>query len=190
GNRPTSLNRTGRKHELQRITNENQRMLKSINDVQPVYNHKKWEDHYKRSEGHLKNCCAYPVITRMIKSASSPSVMTHMAPDGYATGGSGGFSAGGSPTATQGEEDNQKYVLKEGLRIGEKYYLLEMATDGRTLNVSAYDGDTKTSLELIIKEKVHRALYRDCNGDYAQIAAKLRVDGNRLVMDVPLSTVA
>ncbi|CAL1166795.1 unnamed protein product [Cladocopium goreaui] len=64
---------------------------------------------------------------------------------------------------------------------------LEMSTDGRTLNVSAYDGESKTSLELVIKEKVHRQLYRECNGDYAQIAAMLRVDGSRLILDSPLA---
>lgn len=187
-NKPTSLNRTGRKAELIRISKDNQRLLKSIQGVQPVYNHKKWEEHYAKSAYHLKNCCAYPVVTRMTRGDSAPSVLMQMAPDQTQSdyGSTGGFSpsrTGGADST--GGEDDRKFVLKEGLRIGETYYLLEMATDGRTLNVSAYDGETKTSLELIIKEKVHRQMYRECNGDYAQIAAKLRVDGNRLLLDFP-----
>jgi len=188
GNKPTSLNRSGRKAELIRITQDNQRLLKSIRAVQPVYNHKQWEEHYNKSATHLKNCCAYPVITRMSRADSAPSVLMQMAPDQTQSDymSTGGFSPSrGMADSTGGGEDDRKFVLKEGLRIGETYYLLEMATDGRTLNVSAYDGETKTSLELIIKEKVHRQMYRECNGDYAQIASKLRVDGDRLVLDFP-----
>jgi len=183
--RPVSLNRTGRKMELIRITKDNARLLKSIQSVEPVYNHKKWEEHYAKSAHHLKNCCAYPVITRMSRNESAPSVLMHMPPDQSDMMSTGMSQGAASPTG--GGEDNRNFVLKEGLRIGETYYLLEMATDGRTLNVSAYDGETKTSLELIVKEKVHRALYRECNGDYAQIASKLRVQGNRLVLDTPLA---
>lgn len=186
--KPPSLNRSGRKMEMIRITKDNARLLKSIQKVQPVYSHKKWEEHYQKSAVHLKNCCAYPVVTRMSRGRSAPSVMMQIAPDG--DGPDSMSPAGQSPvrtgaaSPTAGEEDRRS-VLKEGLRIGETYYLLEMSTDGRTLNVSAYDGETKTSLELIIKEKVHRSLYRECNGDYAQIAAMLRVEGNRLFLASP-----
>eukprot|EP00435_Cladocopium_sp_Y103_P009738 s282_g2.t1 len=165
--------------------------------VQPVYSHKKWEEHYQKSGRHLKNCCAYPVITRMSRGSSAPSVMMQIASDPAAASGaipgSGAPSSvqspvkGGASTSVAPEEEDHRFVLKEGLRIGETYYLLEMSTDGRTLNVSAYDGESKTSLELVIKEKVHRQLYRECNGDYAQIAAMLRVDGSRLILDSPLA---
>lgn len=37
-----------------------------------------------------------------------------------------------------------------GKKIGEAYYLVEMATDGRTLTISAYDGDTQKTLELLV----------------------------------------
>mmetsp|Transcript_2339 Transcript_2339/g.4025 ORF Transcript_2339/g.4025 Transcript_2339/m.4025 type:complete len:297 (+) Transcript_2339:48-938(+) len=194
---PPSLNRSGRKMEMVRITKDNARLLRSIQKVQPVYSHKKWEEHYQKSGRHLKNCCAYPVITRMSRGSSAPSVMMQIASDPAAASGaipgSGAPSSvqspvkGGASTSVAPEEEDRRFVLKEGLRIGETYYLLEMSTDGRTLNVSAYDGESKTSLELVIKEKVHRQLYRECNGDYAQIAAMLRVDGSRLILDSPLA---
>ncbi|CAJ1375770.1 unnamed protein product [Effrenium voratum] len=125
----------------------------------------------------------------MSRGGSAPSVMMQIAPDGGSRPDSGGQSPGmsGMGSGQASAEEDRRFVLKEGLRIGETYYLLEMSTDGRTLNVSAYDGETKTSLELIVKEKVHRSLYRECNGDYAQIAAMLRVEGNRLVLDNPLA---
>jgi len=37
-----------------------------------------------------------------------------------------------------------------GKKIGESYYLVEMATDGRTLTITAYDGDTQKTLELLV----------------------------------------
>jgi len=181
-NKPASLNRDKRKHDLLAITKENSRILKSIQEVQPVYSTKKWEDNYRKSEVLLRNCSAYPVITRMSRSSSSPSVLVPLAPEEAAAAlgvTSGQYSdQDGEPT-----DEDRKFVLKEGKRIGETYYLLEMSTDGRTLSVSAYDGESQTSLELIIKEKKHRQLYRECNGDYGQIAARLHVDGNRLVID-------
>merc|ERR1719420_1540413 len=80
-------------------------------------------------------------------------------------------------------EEELRYVLKEGKKIGEGYYLVEMATDGRTMTISAYDGDTQKTLELLVNEKNHRKLYRETNGDYSAIASRLRVDGDRLILD-------
>jgi len=172
-----SLNRQTRKTDLIRITKENQRMLQAIQKTKPVYEAKKWEDNYRKSEVLLKNCCSYPIITRLPRDRSAPSVLMSIEPeaDASGTGASGSFAAA--------EQDDKKFVLKEGMRIGEKYYLLEMATDGRALTISAYDGDTQTSLELVVKEKKHRQLYRELNGDYSLMAARLHVEGDRLMID-------
>jgi len=166
-------NKDARKHALMAVTKENQRLLKSIQEVQPVYNHKKWEEHYHNSGVLLRNCATYPVITRLPRVKSSPSILMRM----ETAGGDGSAAALGQ---SGGGDDDVKYVLKEGKRIGETYFLVEMSTDGRTLNISAYDGDTQTSLELVVAEKNHRQLYREAQGDYAQIANRLRVEDNRL----------
>jgi E3 ubiquitin-protein ligase TRIP12 len=188
---PTTLNRQGRKQELLRITKENQRMLKAIQGVQPVYSIHKWERSYKDSEKHLRNHCSYPVITRLPRARSEASVLLPLDSAQGASADSGfpgRSSRGPSPRAAGVGDDPEGVVLKEGKRIGSTYYLLEMSTDGRTLNVSAYDGQTQTSLELIINESKHRQLYRELNGDYASIASRLRVDGDRLVIDAAAST--
>merc|ERR1719243_114009 len=88
----------------------------------------------------------------------------------------------------QAAEEELRYVLKEGKKIGEGYYLVEMATDGRTLTISAYDGDSQKTLELLVNEKNHRKLYRETNGDYSAIAARLRVQGDRLVLEAGSSS--
>jgi len=181
--KPQSLNRLGRKMELVRITQENQRMLKAIQAVKPVYDSKKWENNYRKSEVLLKNCCSYPVVTRLPRQGSAPSVLMSI---GSEPGGDASGSRVGSPindNSGAGGEDERKSVLKEGMRIGEKYYLLEMSTDGRYLTISAYDSDSQSSMELVVKEKKHRQLYRELNGDYSLIAARLRVDGDHLAID-------
>merc|ERR1712039_1005793 len=174
GEAPASINKDGRRQELKRITQENQRMLKSIQTVQPVYNHKKWEEHHHNSGVLLRNCCTYPVITRLPRNRSSPSILMRM----ETAGGDGTTAPMVGMQADAG--DDTKYVLKEGKRIGDTYYLVEMSTDGRSLTISAYDGDTQKSYELVVAEKNHRALYREAQGDYSLIANKLRVEGDRL----------
>jgi hypothetical protein len=81
-----------------------------------------------------------------------------------------------------GFDDEMRYVLKEGQRIGEGYYLVEMATDGRGLTISAFDSDAKRTLELLVNEKNHRKLFRETNGDYSALSARLRVEGDRLIL--------
>lgn len=179
-NKPTSLNRTGRKKELQDITKENKRMLKAIQEVKPVYSVKSWDEDHKKSAVHLRNCSAYPVITRLPRERSTPSILMQLDSDADA---SGSPSRQASPQRGGQDTDDQKFVLKEGKRIAGTYYLLEFATDGRVLNISAYDGETQTSLELVVKEKIHRQMYRETNGDYSAIAARLKVDNNRLILD-------
>merc|ERR1719203_1508114 len=69
-NKPTTLNRQGRKQDLIRITQENQRMLTAIQRTKPVYNNKKLDESYRKSEAVLKNCSKYPVITRLPREKS------------------------------------------------------------------------------------------------------------------------
>lgn len=173
-------NRSGRKAELSRITMENARLLKAIRQTQPVYSAKKWEDNFKKSEVLLRNCSSYPVITRLPRVRSEPSVLRQIPPELAEDT--------ADPRGSLAHDDDaqdQKVMLKEGKTIGKVYYLIEMATDGRVLNVSAYNGETQTSLELVVNEKKHRRLYRECDGDYSRISERLRIEGNRLILDSP-----
>eukprot|EP00913_Durusdinium_trenchii_P021812 g20494.t1 len=94
-----------------------------------------------------------------------------------------------APPKDLAEGANQKYVLKEGMKLSDTYYLVDMSTDGRNLFVSAYDNSSSTTLELVIKdpgspEKLHRQLYRETNGDYRRIADRLKVtEEGKLLLD-------
>eukprot|EP01082_Thalassiosira_pseudonana_P003442 g3271.t1 g3271 contig12:1750467-1751176(-) len=54
-----SLGKERRKRELQRITKENQQILRRIHNAQPAYNHAKWEEDAKRNDRILANICEF-----------------------------------------------------------------------------------------------------------------------------------
>jgi E3 ubiquitin-protein ligase TRIP12 len=193
---PVSLNRDFRKKDLIRITQENQNILKRIQQAQPIYNHVAWEESHRKNASYLRNCCEYPISLNTSKMRSGGGLV----PLGCSGEGMEAFQESQANLEQYMEEDRQRaaessvvkdsaaeeelrYVLKEGKKIGEGYYLVEMATDGRTMTISAYDGDTQKTLELLVNEKNHRKLYRETNGDYSAIASRLRVDGDRLILD-------
>lgn len=177
---PPSLNRDSRKHALMKVSQQNQALLKRIQQAQPVYNHVEWEDSYRKSNTYLKNTAEYPlVLKRQVARGSSLTPM-------------GGSSAGfgkdmptspTSDTAAAKPTEDLTYKFKEGKKIGQHYYLIEMATDGRTLAISAFQGDQQRTLELVVNESNYRKLYRELNGDYSRIADKLRIQGDQLLLD-------
>jgi len=94
-------------------------------------------------------------------------------------------STGGDGRGTK----SQKFVLKEGRKIGKDYWLIEMSTDGPGLHVTAYNGDTQETLELQIDETQHKQLL-EVNGGYGQLADRLSVEGGSLVITAPASAPA
>lgn len=175
---PISLNKDYRRQELIRITHENQAILKRIQKAQPVYNHINWEKDHKQSSMYMRNACEYPVILKKRDMR-----------DGKASVGPGadrrleqGIETDREPSPSDEMSGGTRYVLKEGKKIGGNYYLVEMTTDGRTLTIAAYDGDNQKTLELLVNEKNHRRLYRECNRDYSLIAQYLAIDGDKLML--------
>ena len=54
-----SLNKDRRKRELQRITKQNHKILKRIQEARPTYNHHLWEDKAKFNDRILANICEF-----------------------------------------------------------------------------------------------------------------------------------
>lgn len=65
-----SMNNTRRKFELQRITSENQHILRRIQGREPTYNHLKWEEDRKQNEKYIQNISDFGGSLEM-KGASS-----------------------------------------------------------------------------------------------------------------------
>jgi len=177
---PTSLTRDARKKELSRITNENHSILKRIQQASPVYSVVDWEDSFRRSYSYLKNSCEYPPAIGRKGMSKSTSSLTPMGKDSRSAGPSA--IAPGEAGYTN-PADDLRYVLKEGQQMNGVYYLVEMATDGRSLAITAFDSQSEKTLSLLINEKNHRKLYRDHYGDYAAVATKLKTDGEILYID-------
>jgi len=187
GRAPFSLNKDRRKHELIRITEDNQALLHRIQKTQPVYNHLMWEEGHRRNEFYLRNSCEYPVVLRQQSCPALP--VTSETPDKLdellyeEEARNGHYKTPEKKSKEEAlQEANLNYVLKQGQKIGHTYYLVEMTTDGHTLTVSAYDGDTQHTMELLINEKNHRRLYKECGGDYCQLAHRLSIENGRLLL--------
>jgi hypothetical protein len=75
-----------------------------------------------------------------------------------------------------------QFVHKESIPIGRQHYLVEIGTDGRALTITAYDGATNSTLELLINEKAHRRLYREAGGNYGRIARRLIIENGKLAV--------
>jgi hypothetical protein len=179
-----SITKDRRKLDLIRITRDNQALLRRIQTTQPVYRHLQWEEAYRRNELYLRNACEYPVVIRKNPSAPviSPSKMKQETDllDKFLEEEKSKSSP--QKSAREGEEDEGSMVFKAGQKVGDNYYLVEMSTDGRTLTISAYDGDIQQTLELMVNEKNHRRLHKECDGDYSLIAERLAVDDGRLLI--------
>lgn len=57
-----SLNSEKRRRELNRINNENHKLLKRLQEKKPYYNVAKWENDRSKSKHYLSNICTYPYI--------------------------------------------------------------------------------------------------------------------------------
>jgi len=192
---PVSLNKDSRRRELVRITNENMKMLHRIQEAQPVYSHVAWEESWRRSERHLRTACVYPVIlnTRRRKDPRLPArgalpldtddlEVKDRQPDPQKELGP---KSARRPEPLSNSVFGVQFVHKESIPIGDRHYLVEIGTDGRALTVTAYDGISNTTLELLLNEKTHRRLYREAGGSYGGIARRLAIENGKLVVATP-----
>jgi hypothetical protein len=55
-----SLGETGKRKELAKITAENYRLLKKIQDIEPTYNIAQWEEDNRKRVQYLRNITEFP----------------------------------------------------------------------------------------------------------------------------------
>jgi Hemingway/CFA97 len=106
------LSVTKKKLEMQKITEENQRLLKRIQEVPPAYNHLEWEEQAKLAEKHKRSMALYPEFydklekEEAMKKSGSPqrtrSTMRGSA-SGMGTAGGGGMGMGTAGGGGTGE---------------------------------------------------------------------------------------
>ncbi|GLD94472.1 hypothetical protein PINS_up003083 [Pythium insidiosum] len=81
-----SLNKEQRKRELQKITAENQAILRRIQMREPTYDHLQWAEEAKQNDKYALNIREYPEDRE--RRLGSSELRTSSA---YSTGGSGGY---------------------------------------------------------------------------------------------------
>jgi len=178
--------------EYDRITQDNYKMLNRLNNMQGQLNVRRFEENWAQSQNYLKLACDYPPILqkKKVRSRRTPSragltrlPAEQVPPMAYAE--DPHAVAGGPDDIEEAAAAELRYVLREQRPIGSALFFVEMATDGRSLAVSIYDASNDDGFELLVSEDNHRALLEESGGDYALIADRLQVDGDRLIV-VPL----
>ena len=161
-----SLNRDSRRKELKRITDENQSILRRIQQVPSTYDHVRWEQDFRRTRVYLKNNCEHPLVLESSKPSVEPSIEQS----------EGEHDEG---VLAMPAESKLKSLAKEGKRIGEIFYLVEVSTDGESLWISAFSGqEPEGSLVL----RLDKCVADDFGGDYSRLVERVTVKRGRLLI--------
>jgi hypothetical protein len=191
-----TLNKPLRIKELHRITKENQGILERIQRVAPTYNHVEWDEAARRQEKYLQHACEYPLILR----GGTPRTERGPSPRGRTPRSSEGQRK--RPTAKDASPEHAPEsapfaeephsVFKGGVVLLDSPWLVEMRKEGLHLLIAAYRGadeeNDEVTLELVVEEKEYRRVFRECGGDYEQIAARLDIRNGQLVLRAPATS--
>lgn len=155
-----SLNKVARRKSLKRITEENQGILRRIRDIQPQYDHVRWEQDYRRTRMYLRNACEFPSKSAFVAPQSPPepfpipSLFTHL--------------------QKVPEECVSGRLAKLGKRFEDTFYLLEVfKVNDSTLLVTAFSGKDK-DLELRVENFA--------GTDYTKLLDCVRISQGRLMV--------
>ena len=162
----SSLNRGSRRKELARITSENMGILKRIERVQPMYDHVKWEQDFRRSRTFLKNKCEYPIVLPVGEVDGIPSDQS--------------IDPIPNPVSPPEVSSEEHLILREGRRLGDGFFLIEMYTDDQNgLLISAFSGENLCDFSNVpsvyIEPVRHEALSQEIHGDYTKLLDRLKM---------------
>lgn len=172
-----SLNHDSRRKELKRITDENQSILRRIQHAQSTYDHVRWEQDFRRTRVYLKNKCEHPLVLDGSRAAQAGEVesLEDFLEDGTVEGGP-------PPVISRAPETDLKSLAKEGKRIGDTFYLIEVSTDGEGLWISAFSGqEPEGSLELYLDKQHHENVLQDIGGEYSRLVERVTIRKGRLL---------
>ena len=175
-----SLNRDSRRKELQRITNENLHILKRIQGSQPMYDHVRWEQDFRRTRVYMKNKCEYPVILNRSGTTGSLNSTGEEEPqDTPDTREIGEYIP--EQELENAAAPNLEVLVKEGRRIDGSFYLIEISTDGEALWISAYSGhEANGGLELFLNKAEHERVVKEIGGNYHELVGRVRIKHGKI----------
>jgi len=183
--RPRSLNRELRKRELLRVTAENQAILKRLQDKPASYNVQQWEEDQKRHEETLRLRCEYPyAASQSYRESNSSARQRGLTPTPPISKSlvSNNLTAKSHRSRTLTPLAHEKrLVLKRGINISERYFIVEVSTDHKQVWVVANDVESPESytLEMAFVEAL------DVMGggeNYEAILSALNMENGELVL--------
>ena len=181
-----SLNQESRRRELVKISQENQALLRRLQERQPSYNIQKFEGDRKRTERLLQNICEFPYQL---------GVKTVGLEEGRRRFGSVDSRAGGRLTSrkTAGTTDrprklvplsrdsSRNIVFKRGLNIRDKYFLIEIAQEESGLAITAFDIEHPDSYTLELDQNEAMRLMGG-SVNYERLVSLLAFEGDELIL--------
>ncbi|CAG9330978.1 unnamed protein product [Blepharisma stoltei] len=175
-----SLNLAVRKRKLVQITEENQALLKRLQDKLPHYNVNKWEEERRESEKRLHYMCEYPYTLggrRLYKKNNLDRKIVSIVPRSPASG-KGRLSPLGSKI-------DKNICFKKRMNIGGRNFLIEVSKGKRKLKILVYEVDTTDSFSLMLTKAEFNDL---CGGeDYEKLVNMLEIEDGELVLVDPRS---
>jgi hypothetical protein len=179
-----SLNHETRQKELKKITNENLAILKRIQRVQPAYDHVMWEQDYRRTREYMKNSCELPIVLGSTHD-STQRLASDRRPESEASAEENSdqiYQEEGVGKVVCGHPQF-RYLAKDGRKIGDTFYLIEVSTDGVGLLITAFSGqEEEDELELYLDGKGHAQTMARLNGDYSKLIDRVRVGNGRIII--------
>jgi hypothetical protein len=191
GRHAKSLNKGYRQRELVKITEQNQALLKRLQEKQPNYNTHQWEEDRRVAERRLRNICEYPYQLGITAEGRPRNLSVEMrqttsavGPKSLNTSASHQRTSTGKPRRLNPIGKEKAVVFKRGVHIGDSYFIVEMmlAADKLIIFVHEVDQPSSFSLELSMQEAF------DIMGgteNYEALAGMLNFENGEIVLNEP-----
>mmetsp|Transcript_14541 Transcript_14541/g.16257 ORF Transcript_14541/g.16257 Transcript_14541/m.16257 type:complete len:303 (+) Transcript_14541:79-987(+) len=186
-----SLNRAQRKHDLLKITLENQAILRRLQDKSSNYNVARWENQHMQRQGLLKNMSEYPddysSKNRKRLYNRSEAAGTSYRPHSLGprqTWRNKNHTAKTAPIVKQAEalDENRLVHYKKGKQLGAGYYIVEISSSSSNLFIAAYDVESTESFLITLPDKRANELMVEFENNYELMASSLQVMNKRLYL--------
>lgn len=177
--RGKSLNREFRKKELTRVTLENQALLKRLQNRQSSYSTEQWRQDRKETERLLRNICQYPYVL----GADSPSELRRQMSQPQLPPSLPDSVRQPKPRALPPLKPvPAETVLKRGLSLGEKYFMVEVLVLKSKIKLKAMDVETQDRFVLKLTKAEARDIVGEGKDRYEKLVERLAFQTQGLVL--------
>ena len=176
--RGKSLNRDYRKKELERVTLENQALLRRLQNRQSSYSTEQWRHERKETERLLRNICHFPYV---LGNESPTSIKRQMSqPQLFPS-----LPESARPRALPPIKKTPSHletVFKRGLSLNDHYFLVEVQTVKEKVKLKALDVESQDQFLLKMTKAEVREVVGDGEDRYEKLVSRLTLQKQGLVL--------